>query len=279
MSYDILPAAATDERLEHYSSLLNETFETDQFSLAYLRWQYRDNPHGEVVGADAFTDRGELAAHYATIPVSYLIDGNIVPGVLSLNTATHPAHQGKGLFTQLASATYATAAERGYEFVVGVANQHSTHGFVKRLDFRLVAPLDVRIGVGGMRRTMQGNGRLASVWSDAALAWRLARPGARYESRGAWVYAADERLGIRPALAHMAVDGPASVAARRTPIPLRMWIGLDAVPPTRGLFAPLPQRLRPSPLNLILRDLGEHRHTRDIDAADIRFGLIDFDAY
>lgn len=282
MSYEIVAASANEDRLARYSTLLRETFHTDQFSLEYLRWQYRDNPHGEVIGADAFDDDGELAAHYATIPVCYLIDGVEVPGVLSLNTATHPAHQGRGLFTQLAEATYDMATARGHAFVVGVANHNSTHGFVKRLGFRLVAPLEVRIGIGGMKQYSHPRGRpprLSATWSDAARSWRLARPGARYEIRGSWLYAAGERFSIRPALtpAIGAISG--SVRTRRTPIPLRMWIGLDPARPTRGLFASLPQRLRPSPLNLILKDLGDHAHTGQIDAGDIRFGLLDFDAY
>ena len=45
----------------------------------------------------------ELVAHYVTIPVVYKFNDKTLNGLLSLNTATKAEHQGKGLFTKLAS--------------------------------------------------------------------------------------------------------------------------------------------------------------------------------
>ena len=52
------------------------------------------------------------------------------------------------MFTILAERTYQYAAENGYRFVIGVANAQSTHGFIKNLDFKLIGPLDFKIGLG-----------------------------------------------------------------------------------------------------------------------------------
>lgn len=92
------------------------------------RWQYADNPVGKIVGFNAYMGN-LLAAHYVTMPIYMNIEGEKTLGVLSLNTATHPEHRGKRLFTILAEKSYQYAAENGYKFVIGVANAQSTHGF------------------------------------------------------------------------------------------------------------------------------------------------------
>src|ERR1700754_5049888 len=122
MSYQLIPVETTTDKLQAYAHLLSAVFtDTSKFTFDFLRWQYADNPVGKVVGYDAYLG-DELAAHYVTIPVLYTLDGQEKKGLLSLNTATDPKPQGKGLFTQLASKTYELAAEMGYEFVIGVAN-------------------------------------------------------------------------------------------------------------------------------------------------------------
>jgi len=113
----------------------------------YIEWQYWANPAGQVVGVNAWAG-DELAGHYVTIPRNGEWGGSVHRGLLSLNTAVSPSHQGKGLFVKLAAQTYETGAQLGCEFVIGVANANSVHGFVSRLGFRHCGQLDVRIAVG-----------------------------------------------------------------------------------------------------------------------------------
>jgi GNAT superfamily N-acetyltransferase len=263
--------------LDAYRALLGVT--SAPYEREYLRWLYADNPWGQAVGFNAYAG-DELAAHYATIPVEATLDGGRAKGLLSLNTATHPSHQGKGLFTRLAEATYARAHELGYEFVVGVANANSTPGFARKLGFQLVAPLDVLVGVGRLAASGGDDVGFALAWTEPALRWRLRRPGARYAATAdepATVYAHAHKLGI---LAYM-TQAPRSLAAElprpRWTQPLRMWIGLDPRLRRRGVLAPLPDRLKPSPLNLIFRDLAGKQRRLDRDTT--RFTLLDFDAY
>lgn len=269
--------ATDDASLGKYSALLGVT--SAPLSTDLLRWMYRDNPSGRAVGTNAYVG-DELAAHYATIPVEAMLDGERVRGLLSLNTATHPTHQGKGLFTRLAEETYARGAKLGYRFVVGVANANSTPGFTKKLGFQLVSPLDVLVGVGGVRASHDDVG-FALTWNAPSLKWRLSRPGARYVAQTSGdrtvVYAVAHKLGI---LAYMTDAPPALVPelpAPRRRQALRMWIGIDPKPQRVGLLAPLPERLRPSPLNLIFRDLTGKGRT--LSRESTRFTLLDFDAY
>jgi GNAT superfamily N-acetyltransferase len=278
LPYESRPLATDDASLDAYRALLGVT--SAPCEAEYLRWLYRDNPWGEAVGENAFVG-GELAAHYATIPVAATLDGTPARGVLSLNTATHPTHQGKGLFTRLAEQTYARAADLGYQFVVGVANANSTPGFTRKLGFQLVTPLDVLVGIGRLAASRDDGVGFALAWTEPALGWRLRRPQARYVAapRGdeSIVYAHTHRAGILAYLTH----APRALAAELPPVkrtqPFRMWIGIDPHLRRRGLLAPLPDRWKPSPLNLIFRDLTatQRRLSRDT----VRFTLLDFDAY
>ena len=240
-----------------------------------LRWQYAENPDGEVVGFDAFADE-EHAAHYVALPLRAELFGRPARGLLSLNTATHPAHQGRGLFTRLARATYARGRELGYEFVIGVANANSTPGLTKKLGFQLVRQLDVRVGVGRPRHARCDAPQFRRTWGDDSLRWRLANPAATYASRGGALWADPRIPGMNIYLGDAPERGPtiSGALARR---PLTGWIGVAPALRWRGLALPVPRRLRPSPLNLIFLDLTGAG--RALDPSRVFFQALDFDAY
>jgi len=252
---------------------------------AYLNWLYAQNPAGAAVGFNAFHD-GALVAHYATIPLAARVNGRVERGLLSLNTATRADHQGKGLFPKLAERTYALAADSGYGFVIGVANARSTRGFTEKLGFQLVAPLDVRVGLGAFDPGGAAGGEsYAPQWTDAAIAWRLRRPGARYvagpkrgEARD--VFASVSHFGMLACLDRVPAALGDALPRASVLSPLRLRIGLDSAAHSRGLFVRVPDRLKPSPLNLIFRDLKDTGDSRRVlDAAHVRWTLLDFDAY
>lgn len=108
----------------------------DIIDKSYLNWQYLYNPAGAPF---LFTSKekstGNLAGQYLVIPLEYQVMGKTVSGSLSLNTLTHPDHQGKGLFTKMANATYVDCAENDNYFTIGFPNPLSYPGFVRKLDF------------------------------------------------------------------------------------------------------------------------------------------------
>ena len=118
-----------------------------------------------IVGADAW-DGERLAAHYVTCPMEAVVEGRVAKGLLSLNTATHPDYQGRGLFTTLAQAAYAQGAAAGYEFVVGVANANSTPGFLKRLEFQHEARLQAGLLLRRPARLGVTPVQFAGHWRD-----------------------------------------------------------------------------------------------------------------
>ena len=281
MSYTIEPVRTDDANIAAMTGLLRQVFPNAlHFTEEVVRWQYRDNPDGEAVGFNAWSGT-DLAAHYVTIPLVARLNGKEERGLLSLNTATHPGHQGKGLFTKLANATYEAAAQQGFGFVIGVANANSTHGFTKKLGFQLVSPLRAMLGVGPIVNDESGLITYERVWHRTALEWRLAHPQYHYSLRLTtckdMLFTERKQMGASLLLA--ALDpgtAPSHMTRHEGFEPLRVWIGLDSRISWR--FRPyinIPMRFRPSPLNLIFKDLTGQGRT--LEAEKVRFQAIDFD--
>ncbi len=278
---DIRPAGTAPGQIAAYAALLSDVFKSDKFSAAAVAWRYRDNPAGTVVGADAW-DGERLAAHYVTCPLEAAVEGRVARGLLSLNTATHPDYQGRGLFVQLAEAAYAQGTAGGYEFVIGVANANSTPGFLKRLAFQHVARLQAGVLGRLPRRLAETPVQFAGHWRDELLAWRLTNPAGRYAAArhkglvGVW---AQTHLPFVQAAAFLPDDGQALGPKRGTPMAASLFIGLEPrLDLSAHWFWPLPERFRPSPLNLIWRPLSE-KVPRALDPRAAALNFLDFDPY
>ncbi|SFG21280.1 Ribosomal protein S18 acetylase RimI [Duganella sp. CF458] len=280
---EFTPVRCDEAAYAEYVRLFADCFPgVDKFNRDYLDWLYRCNPDGQVVGFDA-RDGERLAAHYVCIPARAKIGSEEVPVLLSLNTATHPEYQGKGLFTKLAELTYAAGAELGYDSVYGVANANSTPGFTRKLGFQLVGPLQASVGVGplGINFSQDTSSlQFRRIWSEQALAWRCACPVNPISARAC--KSRTTLLAAVPGVPMMAaaeVDLIAPKESKAASIsPLRLFLG--QVPPAwqrRALYIAIPKRLRPSPLNLIYRSLTGRIKAIDPDA--VFLGFIDFDAY
>ncbi|MCB9170182.1 MAG: GNAT family N-acetyltransferase [Flavobacteriales bacterium] len=263
------------------AALLREVFpDAVHFIDEVVRWQYLENPDGPAVGFNAWANDA-LAAHYVTIPLRALVDGREERGLLSLNTATHPRHQGRKLFTRLAQATYDEAARQGYGFVVGVANANSTHGFTRKLGFQAVSPLLALVGAGPLRFVPEAEAPcFTPLHGTEKMAWRLAHPAHRYtvarQGRRAFILSERTMKGARFILG---VDDPEQVppALMHARMPrVKAFIGLDpAIDRKRSIYLNVPMRFRPAPLNFIWKDLSGQ--ARSLDAERVRFHAFDFD--
>ncbi|MDB5477232.1 MAG: hypothetical protein JWP49_2743 [Phenylobacterium sp.] len=273
------PAGVTAAQLAAYADLLGRVFGASaRFTPQAIAWRYRDNPSGRVVGTDAW-DGGRLAAHYVTCPTEAIVDGRPVKGLLSLNTATDPDYQGRGLFTALAEASYERGRAAGYAFVIGVANANSTPGFLRRLGFQHVGQLEAGLLPRPPRRFAADAVQFQGDWRDELLAWRLANPAGRYvaarhgELTGVW---APTHLPLVNCGAFLPGGSELPLRAQG-PLGATLFIGLE---PRwrRGGFLPVPARLRPSPLNLIWRPLSD-RVPRELRADAAALNFLDFDPY
>lgn len=284
----IAPVQHDPATLAQYGALFAACFPgANKFTPDYLTWLYAANPDGPAVGMDAW-DGERLAAHYVCIPARAWVEGRQVLVLLSLNTATHPDYQGKGLFTKLAAATFEAGAAAGFDGVYGVANANSTPGFVRKLGFQLVRPLEARVGLGGFVHGHKAPAATLSFersWTPQALAWRCANPHnpvwRRSSGKRQQFYAAASSLRL-PAYAELTRDSIAagmddSVGAPSLS-PVRLLLGLAPDDSSNYWnYASIPQRLRPSPLNLIYRSFAPR--VTQLDPARIQFTFLDFDAY
>ena len=284
---NLTEARADESSIQKYIELFAACFPgASHYKAEYLRWLYRANPAGAVVGFDAW-DGEILAAHYACVPARMLIGGRACRALLSLNTATHPSYQGKGLFTKLAAATYEHGKSNGFDCVYGVANANSTPGFVRKLGFQLVRPLEAQVGFGNLGIEDIGavcaEAGFRRPWNLEELQWRRASPANRVRltqlrSGHYGAAAATHRFGIQAWGEIPAPEGGPPADCRSAPLGPRLFLGLlPAGRRAKGLYGDIPQRLRPSPLNLIYLDLRLDVQT--IDPERIYFTFLDFDAY
>jgi len=278
MDYQIEKVRTDDKSLGEIRELLNISFpKATKFTLNFLVEQYRNNPVGEILGFNAFKD-GQLAAHYVTMPIYMTIAGEKVKGLLSLNTATHPDHRGKRLFSVLAKKTYDYAKENGFAFVIGVANANSIHGFIKNLGFDFVSKLDVKWGWGKIEENDKQKKIFSLCWDKETLGWRL--KDKQYYTRKGMVFGRYMNLpmiktlmGILPE--ELLEDSKIRNGERSWLRPLNLYVGLGA-DFKMGHYFEFPKFVKHSPFNLIFLDLTDGKLPKP-DKDNIFFQLLDFD--
>jgi len=279
----------------------------------YLRWLYQDSPFGPAIEANVDDDEGR-AGHYALVPIALTGDGVERAGALSLNTAVEERARGGGVFVRLATEAIEAARKQGVGTVVGVANENSTPGFLRRLSFELVSPLPATVLLPlpgrrrGVRSTCAGESAfapggvaadgldallappargLARAWTAETLRWRLASPGSRYalhRSEHALAVTTVDRSNRVPVAVLLKVfaTAPPGAGERRAIVRAACRVHRAPLAVHVGLNdmvtfdgLALPKRLRSSPLNLIVRRLDEAAPTDTV----ARFEFLDFDAY
>ena len=254
VDYEILPVGVRAS-YEEYVRLFTRCYgKNEKLTAQYLQWLYEGNPHGNAVGMDAWHG-DELAAHYVTIPRRYHVSGALVEVLLSVNTATDPRHQRRGLFKKLASATYEYGADLGYSYVIGVANAQSIHAFVTSLGFETLG--QIRLMVGGQAPRLDTDKPRLAIDSEW-LRWRLNNPSAKYfttPSSGGQVLI-NTRRG-RSTFGLGRVQG--STLKDVSGLEARRWRGLfplTPIFPRDGINWVIPTKIMPSPWHVILRALA-----------------------
>jgi len=249
--------------ISDYSELLSASFQKFYPSPSYLNWLYFENPRGPVCGYDAY-DGDVLVAHYACIPVK--INGYQSNSLLSLNTATHPNYQGRGLFKVLANNTFESVST-SFANVIGVANSKSVGGFVKHLGFESIGNLELRIG--RLSRLTEG----ARCYSKEELEWRVKCPGRPLKISP--LTSGTNLLSVKPFRWAPSLNSVVFEEGRLANVPDLNRIGMT-LDWRRGVnpFLKLPSRFKPSPLVVIYKPLVESDSTK---LSSLSFP--DFDAF
>ena len=285
--YLFVPLDLSNEGVKKTASFLGAVFSKPSLFVAdFLQWQYVLNPCGNAIGYNAFTQNGELVAHYDVQPFTAMLNGKEIKAALSLNTATAPKHQGKKLFTTLAELTYKEAAENGIELIVGVANSKSIHGLEKKLGFVNYGPLTVAVGLNKMIESLTPSKKNAFQIkrTNEELEWRLSHPLKKYSLfqketvlevlSGSGYWSVQIQMGV---LNNITVP-KILVESKQNGSLFKVWLGLDPSFTTHPKgYLSVPLKFRPSPLYLSMKKLSGAVELPIRE--EILFQTMDFDAY
>ena len=303
-----------DLELQRTAALLNHVFEhPNPLTTESLRWYYDENPAGSAAVGRVEED-GKRLGNYALIPNRFRsTSGEERVLGLGVDLAVDPEARGSGAFRRTVEDSYDRAVAHGFDGILGVANANSAPRMVATLGWRSLAPLPVTM-IPAIGRTTGFNSititestvgvvdglvdgefvrasriGFAPVWTPELLRWRLRRPGHSYS-----IHISDDLvvvstrthvskvpfgiiLGVLQRRSSAPVHGGrvAAVVGRHHKAPFVIHWGRSPALRMRGI--PLPQKLMPSPLSLVL-----HPFVSDFnrDAFELgEFGFLDFDAY
>ena len=303
-----------DAELRRTATLLNHVVEhADPLTVSSLRWYYDENPAGRAAGGRVEED-GKRLGNYALIPNRFRsVTGEERVLGIGVDLAVDPDARGSGAFRRTVEDSYARGTEQGFDGILGVANANSAPRMVATLGWRSLPSLPVALipalgRASGFRSTTINESTIdvvnglvdeeflrtstsgfAPVWTPELLRWRLSRPGHDYS-----VHISDDLvvvstrthvsqlpfgilLGVlqRRTTAPIPVGRVAAVVGRHHKAPFVIHWGRSPALRMRGL--PLPQKLMPSPLSLVLHPFVDDF---DRDAFELgEFGFLDFDAY
>lgn len=108
-------------------------------------WRYKhiDNPFGESLVLVA-EEAGEIVGVRAFMRWKWQKGEEVYSAFRAVDTATHPAHQGKGIFKKLTLKALEIGKERGDHFVFNTPNEQSRPGYLK-MGWEEVSKLKVQI--------------------------------------------------------------------------------------------------------------------------------------
>ncbi|TKK65023.1 GNAT family N-acetyltransferase [Ilyomonas limi] len=99
-------------------------------SEALWSWKHEQNPFGEsyVLVAE---EAGELIGLRAFMQWQWQWNNTVYKAIRAVDTATHPAHQGKGIFKKLTLQQAEACKQQGVSFVFNTPNEQSKPGYIK----------------------------------------------------------------------------------------------------------------------------------------------------
>jgi GNAT superfamily N-acetyltransferase len=99
-------------------------------SVDYFVWKHHKNPFGESQVILA-REEGKIIGVRAFMKWNWDCAGNTITTVRAVDTATDPAHQGKGIFKKLTMQAVRDCTEEGIPFVFNSPNTMSMPGYLK----------------------------------------------------------------------------------------------------------------------------------------------------
>jgi GNAT superfamily N-acetyltransferase len=132
-------------------------------SPAFFRWKHLENPFGRSLMLVAESE-ARLVGLRAFMRWEFVTGGHVVRAVRAVDTATHPDHQGRGIFSRLTRE--ALELLRGdADLVFNTPNEKSLPGYLK-MGWRIVGRIPVRVRVRRPMAFVRGIRSVTSTESE-----------------------------------------------------------------------------------------------------------------
>ncbi len=129
------------EILEVLKASLGET--SSKKTEAVWRYKHVDNPFGKSLVLVA-VENDEIIGVRALMRWKWQLGKQVFSAFRAVDTATHPQHQGKGVFKKLTLKAIEMAKENGDDFIFNTPNSQSLPGYLK-MDWKEVGKLKIRV--------------------------------------------------------------------------------------------------------------------------------------
>jgi len=94
-------------------------------------WKHQANPFGASPVLVAQEERGELIGVRAFLRWEFIKGGKLIKACRAVDTAVHPAYQGKGVFRQTTMELVEKMQAEGIDLIYNTPNTQSTPGYLK----------------------------------------------------------------------------------------------------------------------------------------------------
>lgn len=273
----------TLEEFKNLSNLFKRVFKKN-FSTEFLNWYYFLNPNGKAITYNAYY-KNNIIGHYALIPIKIKIFEKEIDSALSVFTAIDKNFRGLYLFNQLANKSFELAQYKGIKFIIGVSNQISTKLFIRYFKFKFISQLDVKFGFGKVNK-LYNDYNFKILWDDKSLSWRLKNPRFKYQLRSnkddILIYNNFYKL-FKIQMGEFSKNQFLNTFKNyelKTNFGLfNLWIGLGNYDWKNSMYFNFPEKLKPAPLNFIIKNLNNDNNDIYLKKNSIDFQLIDFDIF
>jgi GNAT superfamily N-acetyltransferase len=102
----------------------------DELHARLFTWKHRENPFGVSPAWVAVSD-GAVVGFRTFLRWEFVLDSEPVRAVRAVDTATHPDHQGRGVFTALTMHALDALRDEGVDFVFNTPNERSRPGYLR----------------------------------------------------------------------------------------------------------------------------------------------------
>ena len=277
------PGDLSTNELIKLSKLFKRVFKKN-FSHEFLNWFYNKNPNGSALTYNA-SYNNEVVGHYALIPIKINLKGKEHDAALSVFTAIDKKYRGLYLFNKLAKKTFEMAKNKGIKYIIGVSNQISTKLFIRYFKFKLISKLDVKFGIGNIKKVEKEN-NFKVIWNNESLSWRLKNPRFNYQihelKQNFLIYNNFYKFFKIQMGEFSKINFLNTFENHMNKSRFRffnLWIGLGDYDWKNSLYFNFPEILKPAPLNFIIKNVSNETDDLNLEKSDIEFQLIDFDIF